>query len=238
MSYLFKVSLVLLSAGMLFACASTPQQITFEQENIPFTQVAQNPEGFTGREVRWGGIVARVENLENDTLIEVVNLPLGRQARPVEEQQTGGRFIARVPGFLDPMIYDVGKEITVVGKLSKPMPGKVGKHKINFPVVDTRGHHLWKKRPQYEYVEVYSAWDPYWFYHRPYYWPYNYRYRVIRPDPDYERRRDYNRDAQDPNTEIYRGVPVEPRVQNPPPQPKPSAKPVRTPAKQPPTIEK
>ncbi|WP_223669131.1 Slp family lipoprotein [Kangiella shandongensis] len=212
MGKILKLTSVLFGGALLAACATTPEQIAFEKPNLDFTQVAQSPQAYTKQEVRWGGIVARVENLEKDTLIEVVNLPLGRKARPVEGQETGGRFIARVPGFLDPMIYDVGKEITVVGKLAKPMPGKVGEHKINFPVVDTRGHYLWKKRPNYEYVEVYSAWDPYWFYHRPYYWPYHYRYRVIRHDRDYQRRRELNRDAENPDTEIYRDVP-EPRTE-------------------------
>lgn len=227
MSKVVKLFSVLMGSALLAACASAPEQIAFEQPNLNFTQVAQNPAAYSEKEVRWGGIVARVENLEKDTLIEIVNLPLGRKARPVENQETGGRFIARVPGFLDPMIYEVGKEITVVGKLAKPMPGKVGEHKITFPVVDTRGHYLWKKRPNYEYVEVYSAWDPYWFYHRPYYWPYHYRYRVIRHDRDYQRRRNYNRDAQNPDTEIYRGVPVEPRVERKPVRPKSKATPVR-----------
>lgn len=217
MGKLFKLMSIAIGGAFLVACASTPKQIAFDDaNNLNFTRVAQNPEAFIKEEVRWGGIVARVENLEKDTLIEIVNLPLGRQARPVASQETGGRFIARVPGFLDPMIYTQGKEITVVGMLSEPMPGKVGEHKINFPVVDTRGHQLWAERPNYEYVEVYSAWDPYWFYHRPYYWPYHYRYRVIRHDHRYDRRRDLNRDASNPNVENYRGVPVEPRVEQRP----------------------
>ncbi|GAA4365388.1 Slp family lipoprotein [Kangiella marina] len=224
MGKLLKLTLSMFGGALLVACASTPQQIAFDEPNLDFTRVAQNPEAFTKKEVRWGGIVARVENLEKDTLIEVVNLPLGRQARPLASQETGGRFIARVPGFLDPMIYKQGKEITVVGMLSEPMPGKVGEHKINFPVVDTRGHQLWEERPNYEYVEVYSVWDPYWFYHRPYYWPYRYRYRVIRHDYRHDRRRDLNRDALNPSTENYRGVPVEPRAR---PKPNPPSNPTR-----------
>ena len=225
MSKLLKLTTILFGGALLAACATTPDQIAFEQQNVDFTRVAQSPDAFAKQEVRWRGIVARVENLEKDTLIEVVNLPLGRQARPVESQQTGGRFIARVPGFLDPMIYKQGKEITVVGMLAEPMPGKVGEHKINFPVVDTRGHYLWEERPDYEYVQVYSAWDPYWFYHRPYYWPYHYRYRVIRHDNRYDRRRELNRDAENPSRENYRGVPVEPRVERS--TPKPPSKPTR-----------
>ena len=165
---------------MLSACVSVPNSIESVEQGVGFIQVAQQPNAYVGQEIRWGGIVARVENLEQDTLVEIVNLPLDYQARPMANQQTGGRFIARVPGFLDPIIYQQGKEITVVGQLTEPMPGKVGQHEIIFPVVDTRGHHLWQQRKTYQHIEVYSSWDPFWFYHRPYHWPYHYRYRVYR----------------------------------------------------------
>ena len=215
-------------AGLLAACANVPESIEFDETNrVEFAQVAQSPATYAGEEVRWGGIIARVENLEKDTLIEVVNLPLDRQARPVKDSQTGGRFIARVPGFLDPMIYQKGKEITLVGMLAEPMPGKVGKHEINFPVVDIRNHYLWKERPKREYVEVYSVWDPYWFYSRPYYWPYYYRYPVIR---HYEPRIDPNLDKQpnDPPMPKQKVKPSnpEPKVRiQPTTSPRPASKP-------------
>ena len=41
---LLKLSLVLVAGAVLAGCASTPAQIQFEQPNLSFTQVAQNPE--------------------------------------------------------------------------------------------------------------------------------------------------------------------------------------------------
>ncbi|NVK21377.1 MAG: Slp family lipoprotein [Kangiellaceae bacterium] len=178
MTQALKLSLIVAATALLSACMSAPRSVQTDVPTVSFIQVAQSPNAHVGQEVQWGGIIARVENLERDTMVEIVNLPLDYQARPVANQQTGGRFIARVPGFLDPMIYQQGKEITIVGQLSEPMPGKVGQHEINFPVVDTRGHHLWQERPAHRHIEVYSTWDPFWFYHRPYFWPYHYRYRV------------------------------------------------------------
>lgn len=182
---------VVFIAGFLSACSTTPRAIDFEEQNRSFTQVAQSPDAFAGSQVRWGGIVARVENLEKDTLVEIVNLPLDYRARPLANQQTGGRFIARIQGFLDPMIYKQGKEITVVGILSRAMPGMIGEHKVDFPVVDSSGHHLWQQRPSHQNVMVYSSWDPFWFsnvgyrwhypyYSRPYFAPMYPRYRPIR----------------------------------------------------------
>lgn len=161
-------------AGLLSACSTTPSSIGFDEQSRSFIQVAQSPDAFVGSQVRWGGIVARVENLEKDTLIEIVNLPLDYRARPMANQQTGGRFIARVQGFLDPMIYQQGKEITVVGILSRAMPGMIGEHKVDFPVVDSSGHHLWQQRPSHHNVMVYSSWDPFWFGSVGYRWHYPY----------------------------------------------------------------
>lgn len=169
-----KLVVSVLTITLISACAVTPQTLDFEQENISFERVAQAPDAFVGTPVRWGGIVARVENLEQDTLVEIVNLPLDSQARPVASQNTSGRFIARIQGFIDPMIYKQGKEVTVVGILNEPMPGKIGKHSVNFPVVDSTGHHLWEQRRSHHHVTTFSTWDPFWFGHVGYRWRYPY----------------------------------------------------------------
>lgn len=168
-----KLSLLVAFAAALSACVHVPQSVQLEEPSSNFNQVAQQPAAFVGNQVRWGGIIARVENHEQDTLIEIVHLPLDGQTRPSATHQTGGRFIARVQQFLDPIIYAQGKEITVVGIVSEPLHGKVGEHEVNFPVVDTSGHHLWAKRKTHHHIDYYhSTWDPFWFYSRPYRWPY------------------------------------------------------------------
>ncbi|NVJ66993.1 MAG: Slp family lipoprotein [Gammaproteobacteria bacterium] len=169
-----KLSLAAMGSLMLAACSTTPESLNFEEQNTSFMRVAQAPEAFVGSQVRWGGIVARVENLEQDTLVEIVNLPLDSRARPVANQDTAGRFIARVQGFIDPLIYKQGKEITVVGVLNEPMPGRIGQHEVNFPVVDSTGHHLWEQRQPRVHVTTFSTWDPFWFGHVGYRWRYPY----------------------------------------------------------------
>lgn len=160
--------------SLVTACSLTPKTLDFEQENVSFERVAQAPDMFVGTPVRWGGIVARIENLEKATLVEIVNLPLDSRARPVASQTTSGRFIARIQGFIDPMIYKQGKEITIVGILNDPMPGKIGKHSVNFPVVDSTGHHLWEQRRTHHHISTFSTWDPFWFGHVGYRWRYPY----------------------------------------------------------------
>ncbi len=171
---LTRVLSVVAGFSLLSACISAPETVDFDQPNTSFVRVAQAPDAFVGYDVRWGGIVARVENLEHDTLVEIVNLPLDSRARPLGNANTAGRFIARVQGFLDPLIYKQGKEITVVGILNDPMPGQIGQHQVNFPVVDSTGHHLWERRQSHQHISVFSSWDPFWFGHTGYRWRYPY----------------------------------------------------------------
>ncbi len=163
---------VLLVAG----CVSAPNAIRFESAtHLPLQQAVQQPEAHKGTSVRWGGLVARVENRPEDTLVEIVGQPLDSMGRPETTDSTGGRFIALVPGFLDPVIYEPGREITVVGALGDAIAGKIGDHNYKFPVVISSGYHLWQERPDYYYVGVpYSHWDPFWYpyYSRWNYWPY------------------------------------------------------------------
>ncbi len=72
------------------------------------------------RPVRWGGLIARVDNQREETTLEIVEQPLDERGRPVADDESGGRFFARIPGFLDPAIYAVGRSIRPDSQLSGP----------------------------------------------------------------------------------------------------------------------
>ena len=139
--------------------------------------VLTTPADYLGQTVRWGGKIARVDNRRDDTLIEIVQQPLGRSGRPLDGAQSAGRFLARFDGFLDPVIYAEGKELTVIGTLAPSRPGTIGAYPYTFPVVAVDQHELWAepREPRVIYA------DP-WFYPYPgfYFRPYYYRYRSWR----------------------------------------------------------
>jgi len=96
--------------------------------------------------VRWGGSIVRVENLaDQQTLLEIVSRPLRRNGRPVHNDRTYGRFLARVPEFLDPVIVEDGRDITFVGSLVARQQGNVGRAEYVFPVLDAQTYTYWKK---------------------------------------------------------------------------------------------
>jgi outer membrane lipoprotein len=108
--------------------------------------VLSDPGAFRGLRVRWGGQIVGVENTLEHTDLQIVQRRLERSGRPADEDQSAGRFIARIPGFVDPAVYAPDRELTVVGPLGEPKGGLVGSFHYTFPVVLVEAEHLWPKR--------------------------------------------------------------------------------------------
>ncbi len=123
-------------------------------------QVRTDPPTYAGMQARWGGRIARVENRAEETWVEVVQHPLTRDGRPRRTDATEGRFIARVGGFLDPVVYAAGREITVVGSVEAPVTRIIGQRRELMPVLAATAHRLWAERPEV-YVDPFF-YDPYW----------------------------------------------------------------------------
>ncbi len=135
-----------------------------------------DPQHLVGVTVRWGGIIAKVENRREQTVLEVVARPLGRDGSPLEVESSHlGRFLARVPGFLDPALYEVGRAITVRGQFEGVETKAIGEFPYRYPVVDARQHFLWQPPPEPRARDYdpywYDPWYPFPWWHRPpYYW--------------------------------------------------------------------
>lgn len=185
-----KVHLFLL-AGLslwLVACATPyPEAIRGEQPVVSFQEVTQDIEAAAGRYVRWGGLLAKVENEKDFTRLEIVHLDTKKSGRPVVEVKSAGRFRVHVPGFLDPELYVVGRLISVYGALAQPEDGKIGEYDYQFPVVESEGVHIWsniESTPQVDVMLHYGYGSyPYGYYHRPPFYTHPYYYPRPRPRP-------------------------------------------------------
>lgn len=176
---ILRSALILLVVFLLNGCALDAYSPVSNPEfkGPALKTVRANPEAFVDTRVRWGGSIARVENRSDETLVEIVEHPLRRYGRPQTSYQSEGRFVARIPGFLDPAIYDEGRQITVTGTLKGSVQRKIGEHPYEFPLVAADEYSLWEERePEYTYHPY-----PYWhygfgyrhhFFHHgyPYYW--------------------------------------------------------------------
>ncbi len=129
---------------MLAACAPAPLYKTSVSTVIATpAQVAQTPERYSGNEVVWGGRIVHVGNFPDHSEIELLGYPLDSSQRPRANDSGGGRFIAVLRGYVEPLDYPAGALMTVDGKLNGTRAGKVGEADYLFPLVDVRQSHVW-----------------------------------------------------------------------------------------------
>ena len=159
---------------LLTACASKPPAAISKNPpaNLTLTQVRMDIDRYIGSEVRWGGVISKVENKADHTWIEIVRQNLQDNGRPRTGGKSDGRFIASFGKFVDPVIYREGRPITVVGTIEAKTTRPIGEYDYQFPVVLVEGSFLWKKRQ----AVPPPAYPPPWWYYDPWYhhpWPYH-----------------------------------------------------------------
>lgn len=116
-------------------------------DNPTLTAVRAGSAGVDRRTVRWGGTVAGVRNRESETELELVERPLSAQGRPNPHSASQGRFLVRVPGFLDPAVYSEGRAVTVRGVLVGEERRRIGDYQYHYPVIVAKHHYLWDPLP-------------------------------------------------------------------------------------------
>lgn len=143
---------LLISIVFLVGCATYPTAPPAISEAAPGPSVPQvrgNIEAFKGTRVRWGGEILSIKNQSRATWLEVLEYPLEDSGRPDSDEEARGRFFARMKEFLDPEIYERGREITVVGTIDESVTQRIGEHEYTYPVINVDAHHLWRPRNRY-----------------------------------------------------------------------------------------
>jgi outer membrane lipoprotein len=174
------------SVGFIFVimfaggCAGKPPEAISKipADNPSLSSVRMNLDQYMGAEVRWGGEIAKVENRVDRTWIEVVRRQLWVDGKPKTSGKSDGRFIASFTGFVDPVVYEVGQPLTVVGTIEDKIKRPIGDYDYVFPIVTVEGSYLWQattgvQNPNYP----------------PHWWYYDLRYRY--PGPYYRHPRYY-----------------------------------------------
>ena len=141
-SFLFFFTLFIL---ILSGCAPVMSKDVLAKvdRGIIFRDIINDPEQFTGRTVLVGGSIVNVENFKEQTILEVLQQPLNRSLRPVNAENSLGRFLVIFPGFRDPVVYSPGKLITVVGVVKGAEVRNLGQMPYTYPVISPQDHYLW-----------------------------------------------------------------------------------------------
>jgi outer membrane lipoprotein len=170
-----KYRIILLAVLVLTGCATQPPEAINGSpiSTLTVAEVRAAPaDTYTGSRVRWGGIIASVENLSDRTLVEVVSHRLAANARPETQGQSDGRFIASFSGFAEPLTYKTGALLTVVGDIDEPIVRPIGDYEYSFPVVNVTGAYRWAPDD-----DVRTLPPPWWYYDPWPYYPHYYPYR-------------------------------------------------------------
>ncbi|SFS19825.1 outer membrane lipoprotein [Dyella sp. OK004] len=134
-----------LPASLLWLAACAPAPIYKATGTIaaaPFN-VAEAPERYANADVVWGGRIVSVHTLADRSEIEMLAFPLDGSQRPKAGDSGTGRFIAIMPGFVEPLNYPDGALMTVQGRLTGSRAGKVGEASYVFPLVGVGQSHVW-----------------------------------------------------------------------------------------------
>ena len=165
---------------LLTACASNiPVEIRQFESSATINAVRNDINHYMGQYVRWGGIITGVENNESDTWIEVVGKHLNNYGRPASSDDSLGRFLVRIDGFVDPAIYKTDRKITVYGVVENRVVRQIDEHPYTYPLIKAEKYYLWREYTNYPdpypypYYGYHHYYYPYYIYH-PYYYPYHF----------------------------------------------------------------
>lgn len=143
--------LFLLTLAWLAGCATGPgyQTAAAATDLVP-AEVSAHPGDHRDKRVIWGGLIVATRNLDRYTEIEVLGYPLDRNQRPMTSRPPQGRYLVRMPGYLEEVDYAPGRHITVTGTLGQSLEGHVGEAAYTYPLVQAPAIHLWPRAAEGE----------------------------------------------------------------------------------------
>jgi outer membrane lipoprotein len=134
------------------ACASSdviPESLEQQiDKNVTFNQVAQSPDSYRGRTIIVGGEVLHARRLREGTQLEVLQLPLDDDHRPVGQRtESQGRLLATQQDFLDPATLPNGTPVTMVAEVTGMTTDRLDETEYRYPTMEIKHLHIWKDRP-------------------------------------------------------------------------------------------
>ena len=172
----FRIILYVLSALMLqVSCTVISKPVRSEAEPpVPFKTLVTQADQFRGRTVILGGHILETRNLESETIIEVLQVPLTIGEEPGLKDSSEGRFRVYHQGFLDPEIYSKDRVITVAGEVIGSGSEEIGGSRNQYLEIKNREIYLWREYETHPYP--FPSWPyPYYWHGYPYYrYPYWY----------------------------------------------------------------
>ena len=183
-----KIIPLAISSLALISCAPVLSRDLMDRgtRDVSLSSVRQTPDAYKGRLFILGGVIVDTKLTEKGSEIEVFYVPVNKYGHLKDEVSQGeGRFLAVYPrerGFLEPLIYKKGRQITLAGEFLETRRAKLDELEYAYPVFEIKQIYLWEEYRDYYY-------PPYYYYPYPYGWydpwwrPYPYWYGPYGPPP-------------------------------------------------------
>lgn len=137
--------LLLIAALATSGCATTPPlDASGTWAGLKPYQIGNEPQ-FDEQVVLWGGMIVEVENRERSTEVTVLAYPLDQRQQPKLESASEGRFIAVLPGFVEPLDYPQGRFVTLRGRMFGTRAGSIQQREYVYPLVQVQAAHVWPR---------------------------------------------------------------------------------------------
>jgi outer membrane lipoprotein len=138
-------ALLLSLAVLLAGCATAPPlDPAGARTGLRPYQVENEPDAGP-LDVLWGGMIVEVSNRERSTEVEILAYPIDARQRPLPDRASEGRFIAVLPGFVEPLDYPQGRFVTLRGRLAGTRAGRIRERPYRFPLVEVQAAHVWPR---------------------------------------------------------------------------------------------
>jgi len=109
----------------------------------PFSELQKTPDIYKDEIIMLGGKILETSVSSTLSQLTVLQLELGNDGRPLNLDQSHGRFIIESRQFLDPEIYQKGMLLTLVGKLKGSKILSIGGFDYVYPLLEPMEIKLW-----------------------------------------------------------------------------------------------
>lgn len=131
-----------------------------------FDKIREAPETYIGKHLLIGGRIASIRNSQSGAQLEIVQFELDYSGAPLNTFRSYGRFIATTTDYLEPLIYNRGAQITLVGEIKGKQTQRLDDMDYTYPVIAMREWYLWPDADQYagyRFPPLSPQYDPYFY---------------------------------------------------------------------------
>ena len=122
-------------------CSAIPSAVQKKAlPEMPFPVLIQQADRYIGETLILGGYVLDVRNIEDETRMVAIQVPLDAEQKPKTRDLSQGIIIIKYNGFLDPNVYVKNSKVTVAGVLLGSSATK--NFPLQYPSVELKLTHI------------------------------------------------------------------------------------------------